>query len=478
MYTKPPTIFGFMDIVVGLLFSILLIIIASYIADSRYKNDPCKKYFVQGLVLKIIGSVAVGLIYQYYYTGGDTINYFKSSRAIDNYLSDDFWGFWSSFFYYTFPGSDTTTTTNVYCDYGALYCESLAEITVYRISFLFYKLSFDTYMGTAILMAAFSYIGIWGIFRTFQKLFPNSLRYIAIGVLFVPSTFFWGSGILKDSICLTALGILIYFFYQLVNRNYSRALLFLPLAIIMGKIILAIKVYILLAAFGFLMLWWGLSFQNQIKNPILRIIIGPVFFIILLVGSIYAVIEFGATSERYKIDNVLVTAQAVSSDLQKDYYYAAGTADAASKGSVYKIPEFEPTLGGVLSVAPIAISTALFRPFLWEVNSPVLLLQALETTIFTLLLAWTLFRYGPGKVVSFMLKNPFLIFCFFFSLLFGFMVGLTSGNFGNMSRYRIPMLPFLVTYILLVVDIAGSEAKDLKKAKLEKRARRRMQMLE
>ena len=41
------------------------------------------RYFIPGLTLKLVGALAVGLIYQFYYGGGDTFTYFHlGSRYI------------------------------------------------------------------------------------------------------------------------------------------------------------------------------------------------------------------------------------------------------------------------------------------------------------------------------------------------------------------------------------------------------------
>jgi hypothetical protein len=48
------------------------------------------------------------------------------------------------------------------------------------------------------------------------------MREIAIATLFVPSVFFWGTGVMKDPLCIGALGYLTYSSYQLfLKRKFS-----------------------------------------------------------------------------------------------------------------------------------------------------------------------------------------------------------------------------------------------------------------
>src|SRR5260221_13143816 len=53
-------------------------------------DEITRRYFFPAITLKIIGAIALGLIYQFYYHGGDTYNYHSiGSRVV--------WGaFWDS----------------------------------------------------------------------------------------------------------------------------------------------------------------------------------------------------------------------------------------------------------------------------------------------------------------------------------------------------------------------------------------------
>jgi hypothetical protein len=79
-------------------------------------------------------------------------------------------------------------------------------------------------------------------------------------------------------------------------------------------------------------------------------------------------------------------------------------------------------------LAPQAIATSLFRPFLWEARNPVMLLSALEATFF---LAFTLrifWRTGVFATLSIIGQTPVLLMSFIFSLVFAASVGITSST--------------------------------------------------
>src|SRR5690606_11891564 len=61
---------------------LLLIYFLAYIIRDKVTDKNTKRYFIPALTVKIIGAISVGLIYQFYYGGGDTFNYFENSKYI------------------------------------------------------------------------------------------------------------------------------------------------------------------------------------------------------------------------------------------------------------------------------------------------------------------------------------------------------------------------------------------------------------
>jgi hypothetical protein len=47
---------------------------------TKMTDSVTRRYFLPGLFVKITGAVALGLIYQFYYGGGDTFNFFPRQQ--------------------------------------------------------------------------------------------------------------------------------------------------------------------------------------------------------------------------------------------------------------------------------------------------------------------------------------------------------------------------------------------------------------
>src|SRR5580765_7937975 len=79
----------FLDFVLLPVVLIIIYVIANYLRNKFYpQGHPYRKYFLQALNLKIAGAVAIGLIYHYYYKGGDTFAFFEHSRIINSAFED------------------------------------------------------------------------------------------------------------------------------------------------------------------------------------------------------------------------------------------------------------------------------------------------------------------------------------------------------------------------------------------------------
>jgi hypothetical protein len=79
------------DLLLSPIYLLVLSAIARKMRDIRYPpGHALRRYFMPGLYVKFFGAVFIALIYQYYYGGGDTFNYFNHTKIINSALSDSF----------------------------------------------------------------------------------------------------------------------------------------------------------------------------------------------------------------------------------------------------------------------------------------------------------------------------------------------------------------------------------------------------
>jgi hypothetical protein len=139
---------------------------------------------------------------------------------------------------------------------------------------------------------------------------------------------------------------------------------------------------------------------------------------------------------------------------------------SGDEGSAYDLGQFDPSLVGMLTKFPQAVVVTLFRPFIWESKKIIVLLSALEALVFFYFTLKVIIK-RKTKIFSMVLKDPNLSFCLAFSIIFAFAVGITSYNFGALSRYKIPCLPFYAAFLLIVYNLPDN---NINKVFIQKKA--------
>ncbi len=145
------------------------------------------------------------------------------------------------------------------------------------------------------------------------------------------------------------------------------------------------------------------------------------------------------------VDSAIEQAQVIQQDLLREEAYGSNS---------YNIGEIDGTIEGMISLAPLAIFTAIYRPLFWEIGSPVMVISVLENTILLLFTFYLLLNIGPFSLIRILLSEPFLLYAFVFSVLFAFGVGIAGTNFGALVRYKVPLMPFFLPMIFLIYRIS------------------------
>lgn len=434
------------DFVMAPLWLVIIYAGAWAVARTRYADDPSRRFFFLGLTLKLMGGIMLGVIYQYYYTSGDTINYYLSARTITTALLDDF-GDGISLLFADFDNLDyeTNQIARKYFARGnpIPYWKDAYAYNVARIVFFSNLLAYNSYYASSLLLSTFSFIGVWGLYRVFWRRFPQLTTQLGIAFFFVPSVFFWGSGILKDPITLAMLGLMTYAVDRLTRGNF-RSLVFFGLLFFSAYLTYSIKPYIMLSYIPFLAIWVGSEIKERVSDGLLRYTLTPIIIVVVVLSGLAALNTIGVGSGRDSLEEILDAAVIIKSDLNSSYYYTD------EQGSSYNIGEFDASLASQLQLLPFAVTTTFFRPFLWEVRNTVMLLASLEATLLLIFAVAIILRAGLVNFFIVVFRHRFVFFSFGYSIVFAYMVGLTSGNFGNLERYKIPCIPFFIASLFII----------------------------
>jgi hypothetical protein len=430
-------------------FYIVLVYVIAYVVRPYVCDRYSYAYFFPALTVKVVGAIALGFIYQFYYNGGDTFNYHTwGSRVIwEQFVQNPLDGLRLIFL----PVDSHPLELQHFASSRIVFYHDPASYFVIRIAAFFDLFTFSSYSATAVLFAVAGFTGLWMMFMAFYKIYPLLMNSLALSILFIPSVFFWGSGILKDTVVMAALGASVLL-VQVVFMERKGNALQISMLLLCLVVMYIVKKYVLLCFVPAAILWVYIHQLLAIRNMVLRILMVPLLFGMLVVSSYYSVRKIGEGDYRYSIERLALTAQITANDIR---YYSGRDA-----GSGYSIGTLDGTFGGTFRLAPQAVNVSLFRPYLWEVKNPLMLIAAIESAAILVLTLVILIR-NPLRFFR-SLREPSILFCMSFAITFAFAVGVSTYNFGTLVRYKIPMLPFYVVGLVLIANYVRSERNRLR----------------
>ena len=367
------------------------------------------------------------------------MNYWRQSEIINSSMSDSFWT-WLRLI----TGSaeiydvDVYNYTTQFWWYGIRTPEYLISV----IGALIGLFTMTTYLPTAVIFAAISFIGVWKLYVVFTKLYPRLSKHLAYAILFIPSVIFWGSGFMKDTITLSCIGWVTHFFYLIFFEN-KKIVLNSIFAIFFIYVIFIIKSYIVMAFLPAVLLWGVGLLSYKIKDA--RLILFVRYF--LYASAIAGIVLIGGRLQTEMFGQYNVESIGFKSFVTRDYLFRISN---ETDGSGYTLGDFDPTLMGMLEQAPAGVNVTLFRPYLWEARKPIVMISALESLVYLIFTIVVIFRNNPIRVVQRILSDETLQFCLIFTLVFAFAVGISTSNFGSLVRYKIPCLPFYTTFLIIL----------------------------
>lgn len=380
-------------------------------------------------ILKIMAGISLGLVYKYYYQGGDTWLYFQEARAISNFLS-------------SYPGS----IFDVY--FNTLQVADLPEFLVFgsqpralffaKIVSVFYLVSGGNYWVLGAYLSAINFFAVYFLIKEISSRFPGMKKAAIYSFFFLPTFIFWTSGLLKESLAIAALAFATGIVIRIGRtRNFQNIGLWILLAF---SLILFWKLKYFYAAVTIPILGALLMYEIPYKIPVVK------YFLMLfaLVGSLLIVSNLHYNLGFQHVLNVIYQ------------NYLLGIED----GNAVKFHSFDGSTFGFVINMPLALLSGLFRPAIFEINNTLQGVVAIENLVILMLLVVGLWKV-KFKIST---KNIYFIALIVFIVSLAVLITYSSPNFGTLSRYKVAYWPF---FVMLVLGLffhkkrSGSEKPDL-----------------
>jgi hypothetical protein len=331
-----------------------------------------------------------------------------------------------------------------------------ANFMVVRFVVVISFFTLGKYLLTNLVFSLLAFTGAWKLFLFFYEQYPHLHRKFAIAILYLPTFVFWSSGILKDSICVAAIGWITYSLYQVFIRK-TQIIKSTALLLIFGYFLWVIKPYILISYVPFFILYLILKNVSFLNNRVIKLIIAPSLIIGCVVAFSQIMTNLQDEMGQYAVGSLTKNVSKMNTAYENQH---------SENTSMFSYGvEFDGSVGQLVKLAPVFIGTTFFRPFIWESKKIGTLLSSFEGLTLMIFTIFVFFKAGLKTVFQTLTKNPLAMYCFLFSLIFALFVGATTLNFGTLCRYKIPCMPFFVISLFLIQDAAAKKKENLLIAK-------------
>ncbi len=383
--------------------------------------------------LHVASSIGLILVYTYYYTeGGDMITYHRFAIPVAEALRYDFG-----------PMSEEVVALLLQQEHRLPFeiLDGSSTGSMQAVAVILAFLLGNSLFASALLIAVFSYASKVLVFRALKR-HTSATQHPAlrVAILLSPSGVVWTSVLLKEPIVMVFVGPFLLAISWLVE---GRRLTFATaLAVASGAAISLFKPYVLMALVVAGAAWIlvarglrdGRTFTIRPQYVALAVAVGVAGFA-------------GATSFFPKL-----TLDSVGDSMAYQRRVAAeieGGSNFSLEGpGVDRDTEQGRSLGAQVALAPLALVTALFRPFIFEARKAMQLLNAVEMTWMLVLFIQVLRSTGARIALARVLESPVFAFCAVLTFVLALGTGLSTANLGALSRYRAPMMPFFLFLLL------------------------------
>ncbi len=393
---------------------IILFVIIIWFHHRTVASSFIKSYYFPLLFIKLLAGVSVGLLYSYYYKGGDTWSYFYQAENFGDIAFASPANFMELFVYNQYEMVADFSYT--YQPRAALMVKIVALINV---------LSGSNYWLTSIYFSLFSFVGIY----KFANWVIDKFEYgnIAALSLFIwPSFVFWSSGILKETIAVgLILGVIATFFESLKAKYFAKMLI-----VLIAIFLLFLIKYYFAVVLAIILLLYSLSiFVKLQKQPVLYQVI--YWSVLIIMGIVLG----GYVHPNLRLENVLGVIMGNNK--------AFGV--ISSDQSIIHFIDVKTSWLWLLVNAPKALFASLFMPLIPR-DSLMFMLASIEN-----ILLLGLFVRGLLKVkLKDLQQNSNMLFAsFYYIFILAVFLALSTPNLGTLARYKVAFIPIVLVVVLL-----------------------------
>lgn len=400
---------------------------------SKQRNAPLRSLFWFGLIVKLLASIALGLIYAHFYNyNSDSFAYFNDAVVLSKIALKNPANYIKIVLFNEYPSQDIVQTLGLWSQPRAFFMAKLLSI--------FTLITPNNYWISGWYLSLFSFWGMWKLANTLANLFPATRLAAGVAFLFFPSVVFWSSGVMKESVVMGCIGgsvsyLLISQFKLENHQSAYKKVLSVAFIIFSCFILWQLKYYYLGALLPVCIAYIGATYVSARLYPASSALFSMGMLLVIFSGVLLVATQL---HPNLYVDRFLIM-------LVENHRLIYEMSD---KANVIHYNNLQPSFNSLLVNFPQALVAGLYRPFIWEASS---LFQNVTGFENLLLLLFSLYALRPRNFTTISKGSPYyllllstLLYIVFLAVLMAF----ASPNFGTLMRYKIGFLPLFI-YLLL-----------------------------
>ena len=401
------------------LFLLYLVVFSFLITRIKFfTNSGINKFLLVALfAIKIFAGLAYAWFYLQpnYHTNSDSFRFYAYSLEETNILLTQPLHFFKDIFSYGY-----TTTGNVFVGDNS-YWNDLKSNIIIKLLAVCNVFSFKNYFINIIFFNFFFFFGLIGFYRVMQSVFTDKKYILIIPVFLIPSFLFWCSGIHKDGLIFSAIGLVFYFFHQLLQKKFS--IKYFIFIILLLALLFFLRNYVALALMITLFTWF-------IATKTKKIFLVFVSIYLLVIAAFFIVPKINT---QLNFPEIIVLKQ-------QDFSKLTGGSEVVNS-------KLQPNFKSFVQYFPHALDMAFVRPHITELKNKSYIPAIAEIILFFIVLIFSIiYRNKNFKI------QPIVFASIFFSLTLLIIAGYTVTFSGAIVRYRSLALPFLLTPLIGFLD--------------------------
>lgn len=382
-------------------------LIAVIYYQHRQLSTDFKIVYYVTFVTKLLASLSVGYVYIYHYRTGDTLFFFDKAVALSQEYSI----------------SQVMLSDGLPIGFDNILKHS-RDVFFLKITYLLVYFFGNSYWMIAIVMAAISFFFSWTFIYHLSYRFPKIKKSAIVAFLLIPSTLFWSSGLIKETVTCSL--IMIQCTAVLILLRRKRTYLMLVIFLLASVMLFKLKYYVAIVWFPILVLYYLFKRYDIPKaSSIVKLIFvgGGILMFWLLTSTIHV---------NLNIDYMLKAIAENHDELLKH----------TAAHNLISFNDLEPSLGMLIWNSPKAIFYGLFGP-LFRFSNLLQGLSSLENICFFCLSGLAIFNL---KKEDFMHTELWFLLLVILSL--SLFITLSTPNFGTLVRYSTAYKPFFWLLVL------------------------------